>query len=370
LLLVITPINVPAMRTFLARLATVMAAVLLASGCGSDDDDGQTSAGVDAPEGAPVVLVTTSIWADVVSNVACDGLASVEAMIPVGGDPHGYEPSLRDRERMGEAAVIVANGLLLEETLEDTIDAVEAEGTPVVHLADFVETIEFAEGADEHADEGEDDEHADEGEDADEGEGDEHADEGEDAEDGDEHADEGHEGGDPHIWFDPLRVQSVLVPLADVLVAEAGLDRTAVDGCVAAYSDELARVDGEVEGLLATIPDGRRTLVTNHEALGYFADRYGFELLGAVIPSPSTLAETNPSELEELASAITDAGVPAIFAESQHSSDDADALAAQIGDVDVVTLFTDSLGEAGSGADTYVGLLRTDAELIAGALGG
>jgi zinc/manganese transport system substrate-binding protein len=348
------------MRTLLVRAGVAASLAVLAAACGGDSEEtaaeqpaaiGQASAAeADGDAPPPTIVVTTSIWADIVGNVACGGLAAVETLIPVGGDPHSFEPSLRDRERLGEAALVVANGLLLEETLEDTLDAVADDGVPVVLMADFVTTIEFAQG--ERGDDDEGEAHEDEGKE-----------EGTDE-------DHGHGGDDPHIWFDPTRVAGALAPLGDVLVAEAGLDRGAVDACVATYAAELEVLDSDIEQLLAVVPPDRRTLVTNHEALGYFADRYGFELLGAVIPSPTTLAETSAAALAELAGIIAAEGVPAIFAESQHSSDDAEALAAQVGEVEVVTLFTDSLGEDGSGAETYVGLMRTDAELIATALGG
>lgn len=290
------------------------------------------------------MLASTSIWADITQNVACDGLAQVSSLIPAGGDPHSFEPSLRDREAIEQATFVVTNGLLLEESLEDTIDSAAESGVTVFRAGDHIEPIEFAGAEEEHADEGEQAAEA-------------------------EHADE-HDGADPHIWFDPTRVSAVLDPLAAALVAEVGLDEAAVDACVTAYKGELAALDTEIQETLAGIAPAQRMLVTNHEALGYFADRYDFTLLGAVIPSPSTLSQTSLADLEDLAATIEEAGVPAIFAESQHSSADADALAAQVGDVEVVTLFTDSLGEEGSGAESYLGLMRTDAGLIATALGG
>ena len=95
---------------------------------------------------------------------------------------------------------------------------------------------------------------------------------------------------------------------------------------------------------MSSYPSGSRKLVTNHEALGYFADRYGFEVIGTVIPSPSSMAQTSPAGLEALAEIIEHEGIKAIFAETQHSVDDIEALAARVGDVDVVTLYTGSLG--------------------------
>ena len=108
--------------------------------------------------------------------------------------------------------------------------------------------------------------------------------------------------------------------------------------------------------------------MTNHDALGHFAERYDFEILGTVLPGSSTLGEASPAELEALSAEIEAAGVPAIFADGLETSDEAATLADRLG-VDVVTLFTDSLGEDGSGAETYPELMRFNATAIADALG-
>lgn len=315
-------------RGSVAVAATI--AVALAA-CGSDGG-GETAAR------SATVVATTTIWADVVANVACGDRLDVESLMPAGTDPHSYEPSLRDRESLDRAALIVTNGLGLEETLTDTIDA--AAGVPVFAVGEHVETIPFADhGAEDHA-----------------------ADE--------DHGDEAHEheGADPHIWFDPTRIAAALPALADALVA-AGADEAPIAECAAAYATELDELDAEIEATLASIPEQARVLVTNHDSLGYFADRYGFEVLGTVIPAGGTLAEASPAELDELADLIDAEGVPAIFAENLSSTDDASALADRLG-VDVVALYTDALGESRSGADTYVGLLRTDAEILRDALAG
>jgi zinc/manganese transport system substrate-binding protein len=136
------------------------------------------------------------------------------------------------------------------------------------------------------------------------------------------------------------------------------------------YTAELEALDAEVGEMTSRVPAERRVLVTNHDALGYFADRYDFEVLGTVIPGPGALTETNPAEIEALAQAIDAAGVPAVFAEEQHSDADALALADRLGDVQVVTLHTDALGEAGSGAATYLEMVRSNGELVSEALGG
>ena len=325
-------------------MAMTAVLVIAAAACNSDRA-GEESAPGSSTE-APLVLATTGIWADIVSNVACGGIADIETIIPVGGDPHGFEPSLRDRERMEQADLVVANGLELEERLEDTLSAVEESGTPVFEAAELMEPIPFAFESGHPGDEKE---------------------EGEDHEDSEE---EGHgSGGDPHVWFDPLRVSRVLPELARRLTSDVGLDADAVQACLTAYRAELAAVDAEVAELVAQLPAASRKLVTNHDALGYFADRYGFDIVGTVIPTAGTMAQTNPAQLEELAEIIEHEGVKAVFAETPHSTGDADALASRVGDVEVVTLYTGSLGPSGSGGETYVGFMRVNAELIVDALG-
>ena len=321
-------------------LTVLTAAALTAPACGASSSTGHPEQGTSAA--APTILATTGIWRDIVSSVACGGLADVDTIVPSGSDPHGYEPSLQDRARMESAALVVANGLELEKGLEDTLEAVSESGTPVFEFADGMHTIPFSfEGAQHGGEEGHDDEE-----------------------------DEGHgSGGDPHVWFDPHRVSEALPELARLLTRDVGLDADAIGACLASYLAELEAVDAEIAAKVEQLPAGSRKLVTSHEALGYFADRYGFEVVGTVIPTPASMAQTNPAQLEELAEIIEHEGIKAIFAETLHSVDDVGALADRVGDIEVVTLYTGSLGPSGSGAETYVGLLRTNADLIVDALG-
>jgi len=303
-------------------LAAVIAVSLAATACGA-------SSGEAASPGSLTVVATTSIWADVVANLACDGSVEVETIIPAGADPHAFEASLADRGQIEDAVLVVANGLGLEEGLVDTIDASE---TPVFEVSDHIETIAFA-GGEDHADED----------------------------------DQSHDGEDPHVWMDPTLVAAMLPTLADALI-EQGVDAPAVQACLADYQTELAELDAEIAAMTESLSSVQRTLVTGHDALGYFADRYGFTVIGTVIPAGSTLAETNPADLEALALLIDEYDVSAIFAESQQGDDEVNALASRVGDVAVVTLYTGTLGEGGSGADTYVGLLRRNADLLVEAL--
>lgn len=325
-------------------ITPIVALGLAGAACGNDAR-GETSDG-------PVVVVTTSIWADVTANIACAGSAEVVGVVPAGSDAHAYEPSLQDRQLLESADMIVVNGSDLEEALAGTVDAAARGGTPVFAVTEHIAGISA-----EHDHDSEHAEHDDEHEDSDH-----------DAHAADEHDDDGRGSGDPHVWFDPTLVAEALPALTDALVADVGLDEATVDACLDDYLAQLDAADHEVTEILDAVPTERRILVTNHAALGHFADHYGFDVLGTVIPSSSTLAETSPSAMQELADRLRATGVPAIFAESQHSTAEADSLAAAAGDVEVVTLHTDSLGPPGSGAETYLGLLTANAHLIADAL--
>lgn len=357
-------------------LVVTVAAVLFAAACTGSDDDADAVDAADAPSAVPSVVATTGIWADVVSNVGCEDSVSVTTLIPEGGDPHSFEPSLRDRETMDAADLVVANGLGLEERLVDTLEAVAAEGVHVFEVAEHIETIEFefSGGHDDHGDDDHDEGHDDEdGHDHDEDDHSDHEDE-----DGHDHDDEAHEdehdhahdhsGGDPHVWFDPQRVAGVLGELADELI-HAGADADTVNRCLDAYRAALGDADAEIAEILDSVPADRRIMITNHDSFGYFADRYGFEVVGTVIPSTSTGAESNPALLEELAEIIEHEGVPAVFSETTTGDADIQALATAAGDIAVVQLLTGSLAPAGQDGDTLIGMLKFNAHAIADALG-
>jgi zinc/manganese transport system substrate-binding protein len=177
--------------------------------------------------------------------------------------------------------------------------------------------------------------------------------------------DDSSNGLDPHFWLDPLRVAAAAEVVADELAAITGDAAWNADRYVA----ELQTADEGIQEILGAIPGEARKLVTNHRALGYFADRYGFELLGTVVPGGSTLAEPSSAELAALVETIEREGLGAVFVETTETAALADAVAAEVDhEIDVVELYTGSLGEPGSGAETLIGMLVTNAELIAEAL--
>ena len=166
--------------------------------------------------------------------------------------------------------------------------------------------------------------------------------------------------------MDPLRVADAAELIAKEL---ANLD-SSIDWMAnaTAYSGELRALDEEVVSLLTAVPEDRRKLVTNHDAFGYFAARYGFEVVGTVIPGGSTLADPSSADLAELVEVLIGESINVIFAETIEPAALAEALADEVDGVTVVELFTGSLGEPGSGAETYVDYVRTNASRIADAL--
>ena len=159
--------------------------------------------------------------------------------------------------------------------------------------------------------------------------------------------------------------------IADFLAANVpGIDVEAMQANAADYVAELEALDGEVEEMLSAIPDDQRIMVTNHEVFGYFADRYDFEVVGTVIPSGSTNDGVSAEAIVELAEVIEHEGVQAIFADTSSSDELAVTLADEVGAVQVVELFSESLGADDTDGSTYVDMVRSNAAAIAAALAG
>ena len=353
----------PLMTTFRARtsLSLMAGLVLIAAACGSDSDASTTEAD---SSGAPAtgassaddsqsagevvtVVVTTNILGDVVSELL-DDQAEVITIMPVGADPHDFQASAQEIDRMLSADALIVNGANFEEGLIDVIESAEEEGVPMHEAISAVETLEFGAGDEKHSDEDHDDE--------------EHSDE--------DHDDHDHDGADPHFFTDPVRMSSAVQGIVSFLSGQIeGLDIDALDASADEYLAQLAAVDAEVISLVDTIREDQRVLVTNHEVFAYFADRYGFEIIGVVIPGLSTTDAASAGELAALAATIEAEGIPAIFADTSSSDELVKTLASEVGDIAIVELFTESLGTADSDAPTYLDMVRTNAERIAAALG-
>ena len=371
------------MSRWLRNFAWLLALMMVSVACGSDDSAPATTAAPAAAETVPetaatsqpgrlAVIATTTILGDVVANVV-GGDARIDVLLPPGADPHDYQISSSQAAMLYDVDLVVVNGLGLEEGLIDVLEAAEADGVHILEVAGQLDPIPFSfEDAHHGEEEGEDggEDHGDEEEEEGEDHGDEEEEEGEDHGD-EEEEEEGHHGDtsglDPHFWTDPLRVARAAMLIAEALEAvEPSIDWAAR---AEAYAATLTELDEEIQDLLAPIPHDNRKLITNHDSLGYFADRYGFEIIGAVIPGGATLADPSSAQLAELVEEIVEEGVKVIFAETIEPTALAEAVAAEAGtDVAVVELHTGSLGEPGTPTDNIVGMLRDNAKRIADAL--
>lgn len=318
------------MRTSLLRALSglIIVPVLALAGC-----TGETGADSDGP----LIIATTVVWGNVIEEIVGEE-ARVDILIPAGADVHDYKPTSQQIASLQTADLVIANGLGLEEGLLDVLASAVSDGANVLELAPRLEPLPFA--GDTH---GEDEDH-----------------------EADDHASE---GKDPHVWFDPDRVVAATELIASSL--------TEVDDSVdwmaraATYSDRLLEADREIRTILETVPPENRKLVTNHDALGYFADRYGFEVVAVVIPGGSTLGDPSSAEMAALVDEIEHQGIRTIFAETNLPTRLAEAVASEVGDeISVIELYTGSLGEPGSEEDTLIGMLVTNARRIAGALSG
>lgn len=372
-----------------AVVSTSLALAMVLAACGSADVGPERGTAMDPGAAAsqdgdrPSIVATTSILGDVVTEVVGEH-AEVTTLMPAGVDPHGYAASARDGRTLREADLVVANGLGLEESLDDTLEAAEADGVRVLRLAEELDPRSFGEvGAPRAAD---DDGHTDDDQahdDADDhghaGEADAHDDDADDGHAGEadahDEADDGHDHGseDPHVWFDPLRMargaELVAAAVADV---DGSLPRSEWLERGQAYARQLHAIDDDLADRFAAIPADQRRMVTNHDSLGYLAARYDLEVVATVIPGSSTQASTDAAAFAELVELLADTSLNVVFAENTDSTRLAEQLRAELGrqdhDVRVVELYTDALGPPGSGAESYAGLLQTTAGRIAEAL--
>ena len=357
------------------------------------------------------IVTTTNFVADWVRVIGGDRV-NVVSLLAAGADPHNLSPGARDVAMIADADVVMSVGLELEAGwLEELLHNASAEDR-IVALGENVDPIEFSEtGAhddhededehghghdededehghdededehDEHEDEDEHDEHEDEDEHDEHEDEDEH-DEHEDEDEHDEHEDEdedehGHMEGDhhdhahgaldPHFWFDPIRVKIAVNEIAARLAVLEPQSASTFYANAAAYEYELDRLHAWTIAHVQMVPPERRLLITSHDSLSYFAKLYGFEVVGLVIPSLSTDIEPSAEHIAGLIDTVREHDVPAVFGETTVDEKIVQALARETG-AELVQLYSGSLGEEGSGADTYLTMVQTNVERIVEAL--
>ncbi len=277
--------------------AWLLMAVLVAgcAACGSGGGSGLPDRPREAGQGGPprpTIVVTYPVLASVVSALV-GNQAQVKVLMDSGVDPHDWSPSAKDIEAVDRAEVVVANGLGLEAALDDGLEEAKANGHPVFFATDHI-TVRRLGDSGEHDDSGES------------------------------------SAGDPHFWVDPVAMTEVVQALGPFLEAQLGLDLASER---ARLEEDLVSLDISIRTKVAALPPARRQLVTGHESLGYFADRYGFTLVGAVVPSSSTQAEASAAQLAELRHKVQQVGAKVVFTEVGTPHDVAEAVARETGAV-------------------------------------
>lgn len=317
-------------------MSIVLSIALLAVGCGPGGP--AVSPGAESAPAGPVgaeslgpadlgagealqVIATTSLVGDVVGAVGGDGV-ELTVLLPIGVDPHAYSATPQDLRQVQDAHVVFVNGLGLEGPLLSDLEAA-APGTPVVSLSRGIETRGRTGSA---------------------------------------------EGGiDPHVWFDPHRVAVWAQNAANAL---SDLDPNKADTYqerAADYIEELEELDAWIQDQIASVPAADRQLVTDHLVFGYFAERYGFEMVGAVIPAYSSLAEPSAHSLAELEGLIAERQVKAVFVGISANPALSERISQDLG-VRLVPLYVESLSEPGGPAASYLEFMRFDVERIVEAL--
>jgi len=276
------------------------------------------------------VLAIEPFLADIAQNVAGDRLV-IDSLIPLGLDPHAFEPTPQDVARLSNADILILNGGGLEEWLEDILENNPSEQRIITASKGLTpRTPQPSEPAHE------DDEHA--------------------------------HDGDPHFWLNPLNVITYVENIREGLIAADLAGAEDYTQNAESYIAGLRQLDSDLEAELQTVPGEHRLLVTNHESFGYFADRYNLQIIGAIIPSVSTGASPSARDLAELVDAIQTSGAPAVFLETGSNPQIAEQLASETGIKVITDLYTHSLSQPGGPATTYLDMMRYNTRLIVDAL--
>jgi ABC-type Zn uptake system ZnuABC Zn-binding protein ZnuA len=289
-------------------LSFSLVAALLLLGCGHDSrDDSRVS-----------VVATTPQVADFARQVGGDRV-EVTQILPANADPHEYEPRPSDAEALANADLIIRSGGDVDEWLDQLVES-SGSDAPVLNLIDHVHTRDGADG-----------------------------------------------DVDPHWWHDPRNAELAVGALRDELSSVDPGDRDAYRRNAAGYERDLRGLDRAIASCMRSVPADERKLVTSHDSLGYYAARYGIEVIGATIPSLSTQAEPSAGDTAALVDLIRSSGVSTIFPEAGVSKELEDAIAAQADARVGGQLWADTLGPADSGGATYLEAeLSNTAELVSG----
>jgi ABC-type Zn uptake system ZnuABC Zn-binding protein ZnuA len=261
------------------------------------------------------VLAAETFLADMAQNVAGDHL-QVESLLPPGVDPHEFQPAPQDAIKIAQSRVLIVNGLNYETWLQKSLQ--DAGNAPTLITA----TQGLASAP----------------------------------------------GGDPHLWMDPANAIRYVENIRDGLTQADPTGKEVYAAHAAAYIAQLKELDASIRSLVAQVPPERRLLVTNHDDLGPFAQAYGFQIVGAVIPSVTDEASPSAQQMAALIDTIKQAHAPAVFVDVGANRNLADQVASGTGAKVVTGLYIESLSPPDGPAPTYIEMMKYDAGLIVDAL--
>ena len=314
------------LRKFL--ITALLLGVLVSCGSSGNSTNSIESTAQTAPDSVvadlPVIAVTYSVIGNIVSQLVGDN-ATVNVVIPDGQDPHDFQPSAKDIETINNAALVVSNGLEFEEGLEEVLENIAKSSGNIFMVGEHI-TVRKIDDGDDHGD--------------------------------DHHDDDKHADGDPHLWLSPATMLEMLPALTSALSQAVGADLSAE---ATALTTKLQDLDGQVESIINGL--GECNLVSGHDELGYFADRYGCNVIGAIIPSFTTTSEATAGELAELKLLVEQYKVRAIFTGLGTSPDTATQLAKEL-NIKAVTLSTHYLDGVASYQEFILNLTNQIAEAL------
>lgn len=285
---------------------------------------GSTPVNENVQPGGLKIVATTTIVGDVVRQIAGDQ-NQVTTLLPVGADPHSFQPTPQDVVRVADAGIIFSNGAGLEEFLQPLLKNAGSKAEVVA----VSENIQLLDAQGPHAND--------------------------------------HPGGDPHTWFDPNNVILWTQVIEQKLSALNPANAQTYAANAQAYRQQLKELDTWIQEQVSQIPEANRQLVSDHTVFTYFAHRYGFTQDGAILPGYSTMAEPSAQELAALEDTIRSLGVKAVFVGETANSSLAERVSKDTG-TQLVFLYTGSLSASGGPAGSYLDLMRYDVSAIGKAL--
>lgn len=276
------------------------------------------------------VMAVESFLADITQNIAGDRI-KVDTLLPLGMDPHTFEPVPKDVARISSSDLIIINGGGIESWLERIIENADGKHLVVEASAGLKprESGENEEGTNEKMKEAHQ-----------------------------------HEEGDPHFWLDPISVKSYVANIRDGLIQIDPDGKDTYTNNADAYIVKLNDLDAFIRQQANTIPREKRLIVTNHESFGYFADRYGFTVIGTIVPSVSTGSAPSAQQIARLVDHIKSTEASAIFLETGTNPQLAEQLARETGVRVVTDLYTHSITQQGGAAPTYIEMMKHNINTI------